>query len=145
MHELSLAGGILQLVEDVARREAFGRLKALRLEAGALSGVEVRALRFALDSLAPGTVLAGARIDIDEPPAQAWCLGCNQSVPIRSRLDACPACGSVRLQPTSGTELRVVDLLVDDAPLATPDPAPDPAPAPVPATEPADAALAPRP
>ncbi|MEY4763395.1 MAG: hypothetical protein RI907_68 [Pseudomonadota bacterium] len=118
MHELSLAGGILQLVEDAARRERFERVKVLRLEAGALAGVEVRALRFALEAVSPGTVLAGAHIDIDEPPGQAWCLGCNQSVPILSRLDPCPHCGGVRLQPTGGTELRVVDLLVDDAPAA---------------------------
>ncbi len=117
MHELSLAGGILQVVEDAARRERFSRVTLLRLEAGALSGVEIRALRFALESMVPGTCLAQARIEIDEPPGQAWCLGCNQSVPIRSRLDACPRCGGVRLQPTGGTELRVVDLMVDDGPL----------------------------
>ncbi len=119
MHELSLAGGILQLVEDAAQRERFSRVKRLHLEAGALSGVEVRALRFALESMVPGTCLAHAQIDIDEPPGQAWCLGCNQSVPIRSRLDACPHCGGVRLQPTGGTELRVIDLLVDDEPIAS--------------------------
>jgi hydrogenase nickel incorporation protein HypA/HybF len=115
MHELSLAGGIVQLVEDAAQREGFAKVRVLHLEAGALSGVEVRALRFALEAVTPGTCLAGARIDIDEPPATAWCLGCNQSVSIFSRLDPCPQCGGARLQPTGGTELRVVDLLVDDA------------------------------
>ncbi|NDY89804.1 hydrogenase maturation nickel metallochaperone HypA/HybF [Ideonella livida] len=121
MHELSLAGGVLRLVEDAAARERFTRVSQLRLEAGALAGVEVRALRFALSTLTPGTVLAGADILIDEPPGTAWCLGCNSSVPIRSRLDDCPSCGSARLQPTSGTELRVVDLLVHDDPApATP-------------------------
>ena len=119
MHELSLAGGILQLVEDAAQREGFARVTVLRLEAGALSGVEVRALRFALDAIRPGTVLAEARIDIDEPASQAWCLGCNQHVPIFSRLDNCPQCGGARLQPVGGTELRVVDLMVDDTPVAT--------------------------
>jgi len=114
MHELSLAGGIVRLVEDAAARERFGRVRVLRLEAGALAGVEVRALRFALEAITPGTCLEHARIDIDEVPAAAWCLGCKQSVPIMSRVDACPECGSVRLQPSGGTELRVVDLLVDD-------------------------------
>ena len=55
MHEASLAGGVLQLVEDTARREGFSRLLELRLEAGQLAGVDIRALRFALESLAPGT------------------------------------------------------------------------------------------
>jgi hydrogenase nickel incorporation protein HypA/HybF len=120
MHELSLAGGIVQLVEDAAARERFSSVRVLRLEAGALSGVAVRALRFALDAIMPGTCLEGARIEIDEPPGTAWCLGCNQSVSILSRIDACPNCGGVRLQATGGTELRVVDLLVDDAPVPSP-------------------------
>ncbi len=114
MHELSLAGGIVRLVEDAAERERFRRVSLLRLEAGALSGVEVRALRFALEASVPGTCLEGAEILIDEPPGTAWCLGCSQSVEIASRTDACPSCGGFRLQPTGGTELRVVDLMVHD-------------------------------
>jgi len=114
MHEASLAGGVLQLVEDTARREGFSRLLALRLEAGQLAGVDVRALRFALESLAPGTLLDGAQIEIDEPPGQAWCLPCGQSVAIARRGDACPVCGGYQLQPTGGMELRVVDMQVSD-------------------------------
>ncbi|MCB4363066.1 hydrogenase maturation nickel metallochaperone HypA [Hydrogenophaga taeniospiralis] len=114
MHEASLAGGVLQLVEDTAVREGFSRLLSLRLEAGQLAGVDVRALRFALESLAPGTVLEGAEIQIEEPPGQAWCMGCGQTVAIAQRGDACPACGGYQLQPTGGMELRVIDMQVSD-------------------------------
>lgn len=114
MHEASLAGGVLQLVEDTARREGFSRLLILRLEAGQLAGVDVRALRFALESLAPGTVLDGVEIQIEEPPGQAWCMGCGQTVAIAQRGDACPACGGYQLQPTGGMELRVIDMQVSD-------------------------------
>jgi hydrogenase nickel incorporation protein HypA/HybF len=114
MHEASLAGGVLQLVEDAARREGFTRLISLRLEAGELAGVDVRALRFALESLAPGTLLQGAQIDIETPPGQAWCLGCGQTVAITRRGDACPQCGGFQLQPTGGQELRVLDMMVGD-------------------------------
>ncbi|KQB60768.1 MULTISPECIES: hydrogenase maturation nickel metallochaperone HypA [Acidovorax] len=114
MHEASLAGGVLQLVEDTAAREGFGRLLVLRLEAGQLAGVDARALRFALESLAPGTVLAGAIFEIEEPPGQAWCLACSQTVAIAQRGDACPACGGYQLQPTGGMELRVLDMRVSD-------------------------------
>jgi hydrogenase nickel incorporation protein HypA/HybF len=117
MHELSLAGGILRLVEDAAARERFSRVRRLRVEAGALSGVEVRALQFALDALRPGTPLDGAEIVIDEPPGTAWCLRCTTSVEIGSRADPCPRCGGFQLQPTGGTELRVVDLIVIDDPV----------------------------
>ena len=114
MHEASLAGGVLQLVEDTAVREGFSRLLSLRLEAGQLAGVDVRALRFALESLAPGTVLDGAQIEIEEPPGKAWCMGCAQTVAIAQRGDACPVCGGYQLQPTGGMELRVIDMQVSD-------------------------------
>jgi len=114
MHEASLAGGVLQLVEDTARREGFARLIVLRLEAGQLAGVDVRALRFALESLAPGTLLEGARIEIDEPPGEAWCLPCGQTVAIAQRGEACPRCGGYQLQPTGGLALSVVDMQVSD-------------------------------
>jgi len=114
MHELSLAGGIVRVVEQAAAREHFTRVSALRLEAGALAGVEVRALRFALDAVAPGTLLEGATIQIDEPPGTAWCLHCGCTVEIVSRADPCPRCRGHQIQPTGGTELRVVDLVVHD-------------------------------
>ena len=87
MHEASLAGGVLQLIEETAQREGFSRLLELHLEAGQLAGVDVRALRFALESLAPGTLLDGAQIHVDEPPGQAWCMGCAQTVAIAQRGD----------------------------------------------------------
>lgn len=114
MHEASLAGGILQLVEDAALRENFSRVNALRLEVGQLAGVEVRALRFSLEALAPQTCLEGAVIEIVETPGQAWCLGCHQTVEIAQRGQACPQCGGFHVQPTGGTELKVLDMMVDD-------------------------------
>jgi hydrogenase nickel incorporation protein HypA/HybF len=115
MHEMSLAGGVLRVVEEAAAREHFARVQRLTLEAGALAGVEVRALRFALEAITPGTCLEGAEIEIDEPPGRAWCMRCAQPVTIASRTDACPLCGGYQLQPTGGTELKVRDLVVLDA------------------------------
>lgn len=111
---MSLAGGILRVVEDAAARERFARVQRLTLEAGALAGVETRALRFALEAIAPGTCLQGAEIVITEPPGQAWCLPCGTTVAIRARGEPCPRCGSHQIQATGGTELRVLDLVVHD-------------------------------
>ena len=75
--------------------------------------MEIESLRFALSSIAAKSILAGASIEIDQPPGIAWCLPCSQSVTITSRLDACPHCGAYQLQPTGGTEMRVVDMQVE--------------------------------
>lgn len=115
MHELSLAAEILRLVQASAAREQFARVAMLRLEAGALAGVEVPALRFALDAIAPGTCLEGATIQIDQPPGRAWCASCHAEVEIAGRTDPCPRCGAAPLRPIGGSSLRVRDLVVHDA------------------------------
>lgn len=114
MHEVSLADGILQIVEDAAAREGFRRVASLRLEVGALAGVDVEALRFALAAIAPGTPLAEAAVEIEAPPAKAFCFGCGSEIEITSRLDPCPVCGGYRLTPRTGLELRVAELIVQD-------------------------------
>jgi hydrogenase nickel insertion protein HypA len=73
MHELSLCEGILQVIEEQHRNEAFTRVRTLWLEIGALAGVEPDALRFGFDVVTRGSVAEGARLEIIEHPGQAWC------------------------------------------------------------------------
>ena len=114
MHELSLAGSILQQLEAAAEREHFRRVTTLHLAVGALAGVQVEALRFALEAIAADTCLGGAEIIIDEPPGRAWCQHCAAEVNIDSRGDPCPLCFGYPLKVTGGSELRILDLVVQD-------------------------------
>jgi hydrogenase nickel incorporation protein HypA/HybF len=114
MHELSLAEEIVRMVESSAAREHFSRVATLKLEAGALAGVEVASLRFALEAMVPGTCLEGAAIVIDEPAGRAWCNACAAEVTITSRADPCPVCDGYPLKVLHGDALRVVDLVVVD-------------------------------
>lgn len=114
MHELSLAQEIVHMVEATAQREHFHRVATLRLEAGALSGVEVASLRFALDAMVSGTCLEGACIEIEEPPGAAWCASCQREVTILTRADPCPVCNGYPVKPMAGLALRVLDLVVVD-------------------------------
>ncbi|MCL2830234.1 MAG: hydrogenase maturation nickel metallochaperone HypA [Betaproteobacteria bacterium] len=114
MHELSLVANILDIVEAAERRERFPAVRCLKLAVGKLSGIEIPALTFALEVMMPGTVLAGARIEIDEPPGEILCLECGRAAHIAARGDPCPHCGGFRLRITGGAELRVVELIVAD-------------------------------
>jgi hydrogenase nickel incorporation protein HypA/HybF len=113
MHEMSLAEAILQIVEDTAARQGFRRVTEVRLEVGALSGVEAEALTFCLDVVLKGSVANGARVELERVPGQGWCLGCGETVVVNALYDPCPRCGSYQVQATGGTEMRVMDLLVE--------------------------------
>lgn len=112
MHEMALAEGILQLVEDTARANAAARVRSVLLEIGALSHVEESALRFCLDAVTRGTLADGARIDVLATPGRAWCLPCGASVALARLGDACPTCGSYQLQVTQGEEMKVKEIEV---------------------------------
>ncbi len=113
MHEMSLAEGVLQIIEAAARTQGFARVGEVRLEIGALAGVEVEALRFCLDAALKGSVAEGARLVIEHTSGQGWCMMCGETVVIGALYDACPRCGGYQVQPTGGMEMRVKDLLVE--------------------------------
>ena len=110
MHELSIAQGVV----DICQQHAEGRrVLAVTLEIGTLSGVVPEALEFCFEACTNGTLLEGARLDIERVAATGFCKGCNRTLPIDTYFDPCPACGASPLEMRSGEELRVKDLEVE--------------------------------
>lgn len=70
MHEARLCLSLLRLADDAARREGAGRIVALTLEVGTLSGVEPEALSAAFPICAHGTRAEGARLDLRAAPGR---------------------------------------------------------------------------
>lgn len=65
MHELGIAASVLEIVEAAAREHGLVSVRGVLLEVGRLAGVDPEALRFALEAVAPGTVLEGAELAIE--------------------------------------------------------------------------------
>lgn len=112
MHEMALAESVIEIVERTARKAGAARIGLVRLEVGALSHVEPRALRFAFEAVSVGSLAEGAALEIERPPGRAWCHDCGQTVTIGQLGDACPVCGGYTLQVSGGDELRVKDMEV---------------------------------
>ncbi|HRY07387.1 MAG TPA: hydrogenase maturation nickel metallochaperone HypA [Hyphomicrobiaceae bacterium] len=113
MHEMALCESIRTTLEEQSRLHGFTKVARVSLEVGPLSGVEIDALRFGFDVVMRGSVAQAAQLDIIECPAQAWCMACSQTVPIKARFDPCVKCGSYQLQVTGGEELRIKELEVE--------------------------------
>lgn len=112
MHEMSLAEGVLQLIEDSARQQKFSKVVTVWLEIGQLAGVEAEAMRFCFEAVTRGSVAEGAQLEIVATPGSGWCTQCSAVVALGELFDACPQCGAYEVQVTGGTELRVKELEV---------------------------------
>ncbi|MDO8931208.1 MAG: hydrogenase maturation nickel metallochaperone HypA [Rhodocyclaceae bacterium] len=113
MHEMSLAEGVLDLIEDAARREGFDKVRTVFLEIGRLSSVEPEAMAFCFDAVAHGSRAEGARLEIIIVPGTGLCLDCGRVTALEAVYDACEHCGAAPVQVTGGTEMRVRELDVE--------------------------------
>ena len=113
MHELSIALSILDLAAEEAERHG-GRVAAVHLKLGPLSGVVKEALLAAYDLAREGSGLEGAALVIEEVPLVAYCPACaaERTLPSPQAL-CCPACGGPTPDVVSGRELEVVALEIE--------------------------------
>ena len=111
MHELSIAEAIVV----VAERSAKGRRVAkVEVQVGHLRQVVPSALEFAFELVAEGTCLDGAELEVEEVPASIACRSCGTAGRATEFPFACPSCGGVDVDVTSGDELLVVALEVEE-------------------------------
>ncbi|WP_027856410.1 hydrogenase maturation nickel metallochaperone HypA [Marinobacterium jannaschii] len=113
MHEMSIAEGIIQVLEDQAVVQSFSRVKAVWLEIGPLAMIEQESLRFCFEAVTRNSIAEGAQLQIIELPGEAFCMQCMRTVTINKRYDACSYCGSYQLQVTQGEEMRIKELEVE--------------------------------
>lgn len=113
MHEMALAEGVLQILQDQAQAQNFTKVKTVWLKLGELSHVDPDAIRFCFDAVVRGSIAEGAKLEIMRTPGQAWCHDCAKTVPMPSRVEPCPSCGGYKLQVTDGEDMRVHELEVD--------------------------------
>ncbi|MDE2182711.1 MAG: hydrogenase maturation nickel metallochaperone HypA [Alphaproteobacteria bacterium] len=112
MHEVALATALIDLVNQEVAAARARRATRLVLEIGALSHVDVHALRFAVDAAARGGPAEGAALEVLEPPGKAYCLDCEASVTIAARAELCPSCGGAKLLVQGGDEMRLKEMEV---------------------------------
>jgi hydrogenase nickel incorporation protein HypA/HybF len=115
MHELSIAVSMIDIAREEAAARGDGRVIALHLRLGPLSGVVKDALLFSYEVAAAGTELEMSRLVIEEVPVTVFCQSCNQQRTIETiQLLCCSVCGELTPEVISGRELQIVAMEIDD-------------------------------
>jgi hydrogenase nickel incorporation protein HypA/HybF len=113
MHELSIALSILELVEEEARNRE-GRIVAVHLRLGTLSGVVRDALLSSYDMARDGSPQASAELRIKDVPIRVRCPRCEREGPPVSNWElVCPQCGAPTPDVVAGRELEIVALEIE--------------------------------
>lgn len=115
MHELAIANSIVNTVLLEAEKHNYGSVIAVGLRIGALSDVVPEALEFGFTAITVGTLLEGAKLEIENVPVKGRCCECDSSFDVQGFVFVCPACGSSKTNLEQGQELDIAYIEVDDS------------------------------
>lgn len=108
MHELSVAQGIIQVIEEeLEKRKEKGKIQRINLKVGQLSCVEPEALLFSFEFCSKNTPCESAVLNIEKVPLACQCKECGKKFLPEEAIFICPKCQSYRIEILSGEELYV--------------------------------------
>jgi hydrogenase nickel incorporation protein HypA/HybF len=111
VHELSIAESVV----EIATRHAAGRrVYRVDLRVGHLRQVVPSALEFAFELTARGTPLEGAKLRIEDVPAEGICRSCGARSVMTEFPLQCSRCGGLDLEVVAGEELQVDSLELEE-------------------------------
>lgn len=115
MHELAATKGILTVALDAACAAGGGRVSAIDVVIGDLSGMVGDSVQLCFEVLSRDTPAAGAQLRLRRVPATATCTLCGASYSVSPPLTAaCAACGMPAISISGGRELYVESIEVDE-------------------------------
>ena len=107
MHEASIALNILRITKDELIKNGGSNVETVKVEIGALSGVELESLQFALNACKDQDVFKSTNFLIEEIEAKAKCRVCGNEFEAGDFFEVCPKCSSFELDYLSGKELKI--------------------------------------
>jgi hydrogenase nickel incorporation protein HypA/HybF len=117
MHELSIACDLIEIAEAAAQKAHAHRVLVVHLKLGVFAGVVKEALLFGYDTAVKGTLLEGARLEIEDVPLVVFCSACNHESLLPSiQCFECPVCGTPVTEIRQGKELELTSMeIFEDA------------------------------
>ena len=114
MHEFSLAGEVIRLVEFEAEKNKAVSVSEITIEVGNMSGVDADAFETAIQLLSEKSILDKTEIKIIRICGKGVCPSCGNEFEMKNRVDTCPECQMFPNEIKGGHEFRVVSLVIDE-------------------------------
>ena len=113
MHELGIAQSVLEAAKAEAGKRGAKPVK-VGVRIGELSAIDPDALRFSFEALTAESDLQGLKLEIESCARRHRCFDCGTEFEIKDFIFDCPQCGATRSECTSGEELDLVYIELEE-------------------------------
>ncbi len=115
MHEAGIAQYLVEVAAQHLERVPHGPVRRLNVRIGEMAGVNPDSLDFAFECFSKGTVVEGARLEVERVPLAVDCDACGRRSPVQDYVFRCGACGAEAVRVATGREMQFVSIDADDA------------------------------
>ena len=115
MHEMGIAMQLVKIATDAIPKDMDKlQVEKVNLRLGKLSSVVPDSLKFCFEIIIKDTLLAGAKLYIEEIEVTARCNDCNTKWTITGPVFKCEKCKSGNIKILSGQELEISSIEIED-------------------------------
>ena len=113
MHEMSLMGGVFEVIEQTLSQHEIKRVLQVKLKVGELTNAEPDALQMAFEAYCKDTFCEGAELIVERIPVRGSCRSCNHEFSVPTMFFLCPKCHNTSIEIIQGEELLLESLEVE--------------------------------
>lgn len=114
MHELPITQNIIKIAEEHARRANARRVTLVKLVVGDYSGFIGDSIQMYFDIISQGTMVEGAKIEIEHIKPKLRCESCKQLFERKPFSFECPFCKGQGVPSEIGKEFYIESIEVED-------------------------------
>lgn len=113
MHEMSLMGGVFEVIEQTLSQHEANRVLQVKLKVGELTNAEPDALQMAFEAYSKDTICEGAELIVERVPVRGRCRNCQHEFAVETLFFLCPECQNSSIEVIQGEELLLESLEVE--------------------------------
>lgn len=110
MHEMSLMGGVFEVLEKTLSLYEVKHVLQVKLKVGELTNAEPDALLMAFEAFSKDTLCEGAELVVERVPLRGRCRKCHQEFKVKTMIFICPYCEDTHIEIIQGEELLIESL-----------------------------------
>jgi hydrogenase nickel incorporation protein HypA/HybF len=114
MHELSIAGSLFDILQNIAKENNLKKIYKVTILAGRMRQLVPTAMEMAFAAVTAGSLAEGAELEIEFVPVKMRCVACSEEFSVVRNVFICPSCESARLEVLQGDELIVKNIEGED-------------------------------
>ena len=113
MHEMSLMGGVFEVIEQTLSLHEVKRVLQVKLKVGELTNAEPEALEMAFEAYSKDTLCEGAELIVERIQVRGRCRKCQHVFTVKTMFFLCPNCQNTSIEVIQGEELLLESLEVE--------------------------------